>query len=58
VQPSGAPATFWKRNGGRLILGAALLFSLVLLVRGIGRFVQSSVSETARAEEVLRRGMK
>ncbi len=56
--PASAPATFWKQHGGKLILAGALVFSVWLLVRGVGRLVQTSVSETARSEEVLRRGMK
>ena len=53
-----APTTFWKQHGGKVILATALMLSAWLLVRGVGRFVETSVSETARSEEALRRGMR
>jgi hypothetical protein len=56
--PASAPATFWKQHGGKLIFAAALVLGVWLLARGVGRFMRTSVSETARSEEVIRRGVR
>jgi hypothetical protein len=58
-----APATppaqaFWQRNGARIAIGAALLLGLVLIARAVGSFMRTSVSETNRAEQDLRKGMR
>jgi hypothetical protein len=49
---------FWQRNGIRIAVGAALLLGLVLIARAVGSFMRTSVSETNRAEQELRKGMR
>ena len=59
AQPAkSAGATFWQRNGGRIVIGAFLLLGLMLVALGVGKFMRSSISETGRAEQDLRRGMR
>lgn len=59
AQPAkSAGAMFWQQNGGRIVIGAFLLLGLVLIALGVGKFMRNSVSETARAEQALRRGMR
>lgn len=58
-----APATppaqaFWQRNGVRIVVGAVLLLGLVLIARAVGSFMRTSVSETNRAEQDLRKGLR
>jgi hypothetical protein len=58
-----APATppaqaFWQRHGARIAIGAALLLGLVLIARAVGSFMRTSVSETNRAEQDLRKGLR
>lgn len=57
--PATPPAqAFWQRNGARIVIGAALLLGLVLIARAVGSFMRTSVSETNRAEQDLRKGMR
>ncbi len=59
AQPAkSAGATFWKQNGGRIVIGAFLLLGLVLVALGVSKFMRSSILETSRAEQALRRGMR
>jgi hypothetical protein len=51
-------ASFRERYGGKLILAAAVLLVLWLAVRAVGSFLHTSVDETRRAEEDLRRGLR
>ena len=51
-------ASFWERYGGKLILAAVVLLGLWLAVRAVGSFIGTSVNETSRAEEDLRRGLR
>ena len=58
-----APATppalaFWQRHGARIVIGAVLLLGLVLIARAVGSFMRTSVSETNRAEQELRKGLR
>lgn len=58
-----APATppaqaFWQRNGAGIAIGAALLLGMVLIARAVGSFMRTSVSETNRAEQDLRKGLR
>ena len=50
--------SFWQQNGGKIVLAVALLLGLWLVTRVVGGLVHTSVSETSRAEEELRRGLK
>jgi hypothetical protein len=52
------PDTFWKLHGGKVIFTVALVLGLWLVLAGLGRFLQHSISETARSEEVIRRGVR
>ena len=59
AQPAkSAGATFWQQNGGRIVIGAFLLLGLLLVALGVGKFMRNSISETGRAEQDLRRGMR
>jgi hypothetical protein len=49
---------FWERNGSRIVVGAVLLLAIALVARLVGGFMRSSVSETARATEALRKGLR
>jgi hypothetical protein len=53
-----ASATFWEKHGGRIVLGGVLLLALVLVALGVGKFLRTSISETSRAEQDLRRGLR
>jgi hypothetical protein len=57
--PATPPAqAFWQRHGLRIAIGAALLLVLVLIARAVGSFMRTSVSETNRAEQELRKGLR
>ncbi len=57
--PATPPAqAFWQRNGIRIAVGAFLLLGLVLIARAVGSFMRTSVSETNRAEQELRKGLR
>ena len=51
-------ATFWTRHGGRIALGGILLLMLIGVATGVRKFMRTSISETARSEQELRRGMR
>ena len=53
-----APKAFWERNGARIAIAAILLVALVLVARAVGSFMRTSISETARAEQDLRKGLR
>jgi hypothetical protein len=58
AQPAqSAGATFWERHGGSIVLGGILLVGLVLVALAVGKFLRTSISETSRAEQELRRGL-
>ena len=50
--------SFWGRHGRTVIAVVALLAGLWILTRAVGSFLHSSVSETSRSQEELRRGMR
>ena len=51
-------ATFWEQYGGRILVAGALLLALVLVAFAVGKFLRTSISETSRSEEALRRGLR
>ncbi len=53
-----ASKAFWERNGARIGVACAVLLALVLAARAVGVFMRHSISETARAEQELRKGMR
>ena len=55
--PKSGAATFWQQHGGKLIATVALLLGLWLLARLVGSFMHTSIAETERTQEELRRGM-
>jgi hypothetical protein len=58
-RPATPPSkAFWERNGGRIAIAAAVLLALLLVARAVGAFMRSSISETARAEQELRKGLR
>ncbi len=50
--------TFWQEHGSKVVAAVAVLLGLWLVTRAIGSFMRSSVEETSRSEEVLRRGLR
>lgn len=40
------------------MLAGALLLALVLVALAVGKFLHTSISETSRSEEALRRGLR
>ena len=59
AQPAqSAGATFWEQHGGRIIVGGILFVALLVIALAVGRFVRTSISETSRAEQDLRRGLR
>jgi hypothetical protein len=58
-RPATPPAkAFWERHGARIGVAVAVLLALALAARAVGTFMRSSISETARAEQELRKGMR
>jgi hypothetical protein len=53
-----AGTTFWQQHGGKMILAAVLLLAFWLLGLGVGRYLRTSISETSRSEDELRRAMR
>lgn len=51
-------ATFWEQHGGKVILAVVLLATLWLVSLGVGKFLRSSVAETDRAGQDLRRALR
>jgi len=59
AQPAkSAGATFWEQHGGRFVLGGILILALLLVALAVGKFMRTSISETSRSEQELRRGMR
>jgi hypothetical protein len=59
AQPAqSAGATFWERHGGRIVLAGVLLLGLLVVALAVGKFLRTSISETSRAEQELRRGLR
>ena len=56
--PTPPAKAFWERNGARIGIAVALLIALALVARAVGAFMHTSISETARAEQALRKGMR
>jgi fatty acid desaturase len=56
--PRSEAATFWEQHGRKIIGGLLLLFGLWLVARAVGGFMHSSASETEKAQEVIRRGLR
>ena len=56
--PASAGATFWQQHGGRIVLGGILLLGLLVVALAVGKFMRTSISETNRAEQDLRRGLR
>ena len=56
--PKSQAASFWARHGGKLILAGVLLLGIWVGTRLVGAFVRSSVDETSRAQDDLRRGLR
>jgi len=56
--PKSEAASFWGRHGGRLILAGVLLLGIWVGAWLVGAFVRSSVDETTRAQDDLRRGLR
>ncbi len=54
----GQAASFWERSGAKVVGAIALVLGLWLAVRAVGAFVRTSTSESDRAQEELRRGMR
>jgi hypothetical protein len=53
-----AGTTFWQQHGGKVILAAFLLVAFCLVGLGVGKYLRTSISETSRSEEELRRAMR
>jgi hypothetical protein len=53
-----AGMTFWQRHGGKVVLSAVLLLAFWLVGLGVGKYLRTSISETSRSEEELRRAMR
>jgi hypothetical protein len=59
AQPTkSARANFRERHGRGILVGGALLLVLLLITLAVGKFVRTSISETSRSEQELRRGMR
>ena len=56
--PSLDTGSFWGRHGRTVVSLLAIALGLWLLTRAVGSFLHSSVSETSRSQEELRRGMR
>jgi len=56
--PTPPAKAFWERNGARIGIAIALLIALALVARAVGSFMHTSISETSRAEQDLRKGMR
>jgi hypothetical protein len=56
--PRSEAQTFWEQHGRKIIGGLLLLFGLWLVVRAVGGLLHRSASETERAEDVIRRGIR
>jgi len=50
--------TFWQQHGAKVIAAVAVVLGLWLVTRAVGSFLRTSVDETSRSQEELRRGMK
>jgi hypothetical protein len=50
--------SFWNRHGAKVAAIVALALGLWLMARAVGAFMRHSISETERADEELRRGMR
>ena len=50
--------TFWQQHGAKVIAAVAILLGLWLVARAVGSFMRTSVDETSRSQEELRRGMR
>jgi hypothetical protein len=50
--------SFWQQHGGKIVGAVALLLGLWLVSRAVGGFMRHSMSESDRAQEELRRGLK
>ena len=50
--------TFWQQHGTKIAGAVALLLGLWLVTRAVGSFLRTSVEETTRSQEELRRGMR
>ena len=56
--PKTEAESFWQQNGGKIVAAVAILLGLWLVTRAVGGFLRTSVSETDRAQEEIRRGLK
>jgi hypothetical protein len=57
-QPASSPAaTFWQQHGGKVIFAVALVLGIWLFARVVGSFVKTSIAETHRTQEEVRRGL-
>ena len=56
--PAPPARSFWERNGTRLLVLAGVILAVALIARAVGRLMGSSIAETRRAEEELRKGMR
>jgi hypothetical protein len=56
--PRSEAESFWQQHGGKIVGAVALLLGLWLVSRAVGGFMQHSLSESERAQEDLRRGLK
>ena len=50
--------TFWEQHGGKAVLGGILFAALLLVALAVGKVMRTSISETSRAEQELRRGLR
>lgn len=50
--------SFWQQYGARLVAAVAILLGLWLVTRAVGGLLRTSVAETDRAQEDIRRGLK
>jgi hypothetical protein len=53
-----ASTTFWQQHGGKVVLAAVLLLAFWLVALGVGKYLRTSITETSRSEEELRRAMR
>ncbi len=58
VQPRPAAASFWERHGAKVVLIVALVAGVWVFARVVGKFIGTSVAETSRAGDDLRRGLR
>lgn len=56
--PAADGGSFWSRHGRTVIALAGLALGLWLFTRAVGGFLRSSVTETSRSQEELRRGLR